>query len=227
MFMKKLFKATNFTGKTLDELYKEKRFSQEQINVLTEFIGLIKELNVSSKDAPNCYADDKTGEIYCAQYISINKKSYLISCRKYEGESSYWLIVPDFITGLYFKKDKNELIDAINKLKGEKLIIKSTKEIFENLKSYIPKSELNNNDVLEIENDLKVLNILRKILYIDVDVENGIMVLNNNTTYRTEISRYIGKDYAEIVKNWLNRKPDDEYKDFYGSLNNINKKGEK
>lgn len=60
MFIKKLFKPTKFTGKTLDKLYKEKRFSQEQINVLTEFIGLIKELNVSSKDAPNCYADDKT-----------------------------------------------------------------------------------------------------------------------------------------------------------------------
>lgn len=117
MFIKKLFKPTKFTGKTLDKLYKEKRFSQEQINVLTEFIGLIKELNVSSKNAPNCYADDKTGEIYCAQYISINKKSYLISCRKYEGESSYWLIVPNFITEVYFKKDKNELIDAINKLK--------------------------------------------------------------------------------------------------------------
>ena len=80
MFIKKLFKPTKFTGKTLDKLYKEKRFSQEQINVLTEFIGLIKELNVSSKNAPNCYADDKTGEIYCAQYISINKKTSLRPC---------------------------------------------------------------------------------------------------------------------------------------------------
>lgn len=117
MFMEKLFKNTKFAGKTLDKLYKEKRFLQEQINVLTEFVELIKELDVSSKDTPNCYADDKTGEIYCAQYISINKKSYLISYRKYEGESSYWLIVQDFITEGYFKKDKNELIDAINKLK--------------------------------------------------------------------------------------------------------------
>ena len=97
---------------------------------------------------------------------------------------------------------------------NEKSINKSTKEIFGDLKLYILKSELNDNEVLEIENDLEVLNILRKILYIDVDVENGI-------------SRYIGEDNAEIVKNWLNRKPDDEYKDFYGSLNNIDKKGEK
>lgn len=70
MFIKKLFKPTKFTGKTLDKLYKEKRFSQEQINVLIEFIGLIKELNVSSKDAPNCYADDKTGGINYVSYSS-------------------------------------------------------------------------------------------------------------------------------------------------------------
>lgn len=110
---------------------------------------------------------------------------------------------------------------------NEKLITKSTKEIFENLKLNILKSELNDNDVLEIENDLEVLNILRKILYIDVDVENGIIVLDDNITYRKQTARYIGKDNAEIVKNWLNREPDDEYKDFYGLLNNIDKKGEK
>ena len=110
---------------------------------------------------------------------------------------------------------------------NEKLITKSTKEIFEDLKLYILESELNDNEVLEIENDLEVLNILRKILYIDVDVENGIIVLDDNISYRNGISRYIGEDNAEIVKNWLNRKPDDEYKDFYGSLNNIDKKGEK
>lgn len=107
---------------------------------------------------------------------------------------------------------------------NEKLINKSTKEIFGDLKLYILKSELNDNEVLEIENDLEVLNILRKILYIDVDVENGIIVLDDNISYRNRITRYIGEDNAEIVKNWLNRKPDDEYKDFYGSLNNINKK---
>lgn len=110
---------------------------------------------------------------------------------------------------------------------NEKSINKSTKEIFRDLKLYILKSELNDNEVLEIENDLEVLNILRKILYIDVDVENGIIVLDDNISYRNGISRYIGEDNAEIVKNWLNRKPDDEYKDFYGSLNNIDKKGEK
>lgn len=110
---------------------------------------------------------------------------------------------------------------------NEKSINKSTKEIFGDLKLYILKSELNDNEVLEIENDLEVLNILRKILYIDVDVENGIIVLDDNISYRNGISRYIDKNNAEIVKNWLNRKPDDEYKDFYGSLNNINKKGEK
>ena len=109
----------------------------------------------------------------------------------------------------------------------EKSINKSTKEIFGDLKLYILKSELNDNEVLEIENDLEVLNILRKILYIDVDVENGIIVLDDNISYRNGISRYIDEDNAEIVKNWLNRKPDDEYKDFYGSLNNIDKKGEK
>ena len=91
----------------------------------------------------------------------------------------------------------------------------------------ILESELNDNEVLEIENDLEVLNILRKILYIEIDVENGIIVLDDNISYRNGISRYIGEDNAEIVKNWLNRKPDDEYKDFYGSLNNIDKKGEK
>lgn len=107
---------------------------------------------------------------------------------------------------------------------NEKSINKSTKEIFGDLKLYILKSELNDNEVLEIENDLEVLNILRKILYIDVDVENGIIVLDDNISYRNGISRYIGEDNAEIVKKWLNRKPDDEYKDFYGSLNNINKK---
>lgn len=106
-----------FTGKTLDELYNEKRFLQEQIYVLREFIELIKELNVFSKDTPKCYANYKTGEIYCTQYISINKKSYLISYRICNGESSYWLIVQDFISEIYFKKNKNELIDAINKLK--------------------------------------------------------------------------------------------------------------
>ncbi len=110
---------------------------------------------------------------------------------------------------------------------NEKSINKSTKEIFGDLKLYILKSELNDNEVLEIENDLEVLNILRKILYIDVDVENGIIVLDDNISYRNGISRYIGEDNAEIVKNWLNRKPDDEYKDFYGSLNNTDKKGEK
>ena len=110
---------------------------------------------------------------------------------------------------------------------NEKLITKSTKEIFEDLKLYILESELNDNEVLEIENDLEVLNILRKILYIEIDVENGIIVLDDNISYRNGISRYIGEDNAEIVKNWLNRKPDDEYKDFYGSLNNIDKKGEK
>lgn len=110
---------------------------------------------------------------------------------------------------------------------NEKSINKSTKEIFGDLKLYILKSELNDNEVLEIENDLEVLNILRKILYIDVDVENGIIVLDDNITCRSRISRYIGEDNAEIVKNWLNRKPDDEYKDFYGSLNDTDKKGEK
>lgn len=109
----------------------------------------------------------------------------------------------------------------------EKSINKSRKEFFKNLKLYILKSELNDNEVLEIENDLEVLNILRKILYIEIDVENGVIVLNDNINWRNKITRYIGENNAEIVKNWLNRKPDDEYKDFYGLLNNIDKKGEK
>lgn len=109
----------------------------------------------------------------------------------------------------------------------EKSINKSRKEFFKDLKLYILKSELNDNEVLEIENDLEVLNILRKILYIEIDVENGVIDLNDNITCRSRITRYIGKNNAEIVKNWLNRKPDDEYKDFYGLLNNIDKKGEK
>lgn len=110
---------------------------------------------------------------------------------------------------------------------NEKSINKSTKEIFEDLKLNILKSGINNNGLLEIENDLEVLNILRKILYIEIDVENGVIDLNDNITCRSRITRYIGENNAEIVKNWLNRKPDDEYKDFYGSLNNIDKKGEK
>lgn len=109
----------------------------------------------------------------------------------------------------------------------EKSINKSRKEFFKDLKLYILKSELNDNEVLEIENDLEVLNILRKILYIEIDVENGVIVLNDNINWRNKITRYIGENNAEIVKNWLNRKPDDEYKDFYGLLNNIDKKGEK
>lgn len=109
---------------------------------------------------------------------------------------------------------------------NEKLITKSTKEIFEDLKLNILKSGINNNGLLEIENDLEVLNILRKILYIEIDVENGVIDLNDNITCRSRITRYIGENNAEIVKNWLNRKPDDEYEDFYGSLNNTDKKGE-
>lgn len=107
---------------------------------------------------------------------------------------------------------------------NEKLITKSTKEIFKDLKLNILKSGINNNGLLEIENDLEVLNILRKILYIEIDVENGVICLDDNITCRSRITRYIGENNAEIVKNWLNRKPDDEYKDFYGSLNNIDKK---
>nr|DAO54115.1 MAG TPA: hypothetical protein [Caudoviricetes sp.] len=109
----------------------------------------------------------------------------------------------------------------------EKSINKSRKEFFKDLKLYILKSELNDNEVLEIENDLEVLNILRKILYIEIDVENGVIVLNDNINWRNKITRYIGENNTEIVKNWLNRKPDDEYEDFYGLLNNIDKKGEK
>lgn len=109
----------------------------------------------------------------------------------------------------------------------EKSINKSRKEFFKDLKLYILKSELNDNEVLEIENDLEVLNILRKILYIEIDVENGVIDLNDNINWRNKITRYIGENNAEIVKNWLNRKPDDEYKDFYGSLNDTDKKRRK
>ena len=109
----------------------------------------------------------------------------------------------------------------------KKLITKSTKEIFKDLKLNILKSEINSNGVLEIENDLEVLNILRKLLYIEIDVETGVITLNDNVSFRSGITRYIGDNNAKIVKNWLNRKPDDEYKDFYGSLNDTDKKEKK